>query len=444
MDLFQERTILSVSRLTSLIQGVLEDNFEQIWVEGEISNLSQPASGHLYFTLKDSSAMVRCVVFRTSAKLLRFKLEDGQSLLVRGRLSLYAQRGEYQIVGEYLEPKGAGALQLAFMQMKDRLSREGLFDQERKLPLPKMPRRVALVTSPTGAAVQDMLSVLARRTAALEIVLYPVRVQGDGAAREIAAAITDLNRLQAADVIIAGRGGGSPEDLWAFNEEEVARAIAASRIPVISAVGHETDWSISDFVADLRAPTPSAAAELVCTSRDEIGQLLDSLKHRLYRAQSAQVEMMRRRLEGLRRALHDPTLLLGHLGQRIDDLGQRLELALKHRVQRVRETYTRNDQLLAAHHPALAITRQRERLSMLTDRADRCVRQQLERCGREQGEAVARLDGLSPLKTLARGYAVVEKMSGGVVRDSHSLAKGERLRVRLQRGEATCLVETTS
>lgn len=444
MDLFRERTILSVSRLTSLIQGLLEDNFEQIWVEGEVSNLSQPASGHLYFTLKDSSAMVRCVVFRTSAKLLRFKLEDGQSLLVRGRLSLYAQRGEYQIVGEYLEPKGAGALQLAFMQMKDRLSREGLFDQERKLPLPKMPHRVALVTSPTGAAVQDMLSVLARRTAALEIVLYPVRVQGDGAAREIAVAITDLNRLQAADVIIAGRGGGSPEDLWAFNEEEVARAIAASRIPVISAVGHETDWSISDFVADLRAPTPSAAAELVCTSRDEIGQLLDSLRHRLYRAQSAQVEMLRRRLEGLRRALHDPTLLLGHLGQRIDDLGQRLELALKHRVQRVRETYTRNDQLLAAHHPALAITRQRERLSMLTDQADRCVRQQLERCGRGQGEATARLNGLSPLMTLARGYAVVEKMSGGVVRDSHSLAKGERLRVRLQRGEATCLVETTS
>jgi len=331
MDLFAERTILSVSRLTSLLKDLLEENFQQVWVEGELSNLSQPASGHLYFTLKDSGAMVRCVMFRSNAKALKFRLEEGMVLILRGRLSVYDQRGDFQIICEYLEPQGAGALQLAFMQLKERLATEGLFDEAHKRPLPLLPRRVGIVTSSTGAAIHDILNVLGRRFAALELLICPVHVQGNGAAEEIAQAIDDFNRLQAADVLIVGRGGGSLEDLWAFNEEAVARAIHRSSIPVISAVGHETDWTIADFTADLRAPTPSAAAEMVCTSSEELSRQVSDLNHRLKQAIQKQLQLANRNLQGLSRALHDPSLLLGHLGQRLDDLSQRLDMGIKNR-----------------------------------------------------------------------------------------------------------------
>lgn len=442
MDLFNDKIILTVSRLTSLIKGVLEDNFEQLWVEGEVSNLSQPQSGHIYFTLKDTSAMIRCFMFRSSAKALKFRLEEGMALILKGRLSLYDQRGEYQIVCEYLEPRGAGALQLAFLQMKERLAGEGVFDEAHKQALPALPRRVGIVTSPTGAAIHDILNVLGRRYAALEILLYPVRVQGGGAAAEIARGIADMNRLHAVDVLIVGRGGGAPEDLWAFNEEVVARAVHASKIPIISAVGHETDWTICDFVADLRAPTPSAAAELVCASSEELQQQLDGLRHRLQRAQQGRIELLQRRLEGLRRALHDPTLLLGHLGQRIDDLSERLERALHGRLARLREQVASQQTRLTLQHPATLLDRQRQQVMLLNERAERHVTALLERLGREQGEAIARLDGLSPLQTLRRGYAVVERIAdGAVVCNSAVLACGDRLRLRLGQGSATCCVE---
>ena len=281
MDLFSGKTILTVSRLTALLRDVLEENFEQVWVEGEVSNLSRPSSGHLYFSLKDGGAQLRCVMFKGSARSLRFRPTDGMALIARGRISVYDQRGEYQLICDYLEPAGLGALQAAFMQLKERLAAEGLFDEGLKHPLPVLPRTVGVITSSTGAAVHDILNVLKRRFSSLSVLLYPVRVQGEGAALEIARAVDDMNRLKLVDVLIVGRGGGSLEDLWAFNEEVLARALRRSAIPVISAVGHETDWTIADFVADLRAPTPSAAAELVIASADELRNRLENLSHRL-------------------------------------------------------------------------------------------------------------------------------------------------------------------
>ena len=445
MDLFGERTIISVSRLTSLLKELLEDNFTHCWVEGEVSNLAQPGSGHLYFTLKDKGAMLRCVVFRSSAKALKFRPAEGMALVVRGRLSVYESRGEYQLIAEYLEPKGAGALQTAFMQLKERLAAEGLFDAAQKRPLPTLPRRVGVVTSPSGAAIHDILNVLGRRFAALDLLLYPVRVQGEGAAAEIAQAIDDLNRLQGVDVLIVGRGGGSLEDLWAFNEEVVARSVRRSRIPVISAVGHETDWTICDFVADLRAPTPSAAAELVCSSSEELRQRVDGLQHRLHLSMQGFLRLQRRQVDGLRRAVHDPTLLLGHLGQRVDDLAERLENGLHNLLTRRRDLLARLERQLYDRHPSLWIGHLRQQLLILSERAERRVTSLLDHLMREQGEAAARLDALSPLQTLARGYSVTESVADGrVVRDVNQLTTGQQLRVRLARGRALCRVEDTS
>lgn len=442
MDIFAERTILSVSRLTVLLKELLEENFQQVWVEGELSNLSRPASGHIYFTLKDSGAMVRCVMFRSNAKALKFRLEEGMLLTLRGRLSVYDQRGEYQIICEHLEPQGAGALQLAFMQLKERLAAEGLFDASRKRPLPVLPRRIGIVTSSTGAAIHDILNVLGRRFAALELLIYPVHVQGSSAAQEIAQAIDDLNRLKAADVLIVGRGGGSLEDLWAFNEETVARAIHRSSIPVISAIGHETDWTIADFTADLRAPTPSAAAEMVCASNDELSRQVSDLRHRLRQCISGHLHLATRNLHGLNRALHDPSLLLGHLGQRLDDLSQRLDRGVRYHVRQYRDHAGRLEQQLSGHHPGLTISRLRQELLVLSERAEHRVMTGLERQGRTLGETAARLDSLSPLRTLSRGYAVAERVAdGSVVRNSGTLIAGELLRLRLHQGMALCRVE---
>src|SRR5512146_544692 len=318
MELFADKRILTVSQLTALVKGVLEENFEHVWVEGEVSNLAMPGSGHLYFTLRDAGAQLRCVMFRASARVLKFRPKDGMGLVVRGRLSVFEPRGDYQLIVEYLEPKGIGALQLAFVQLKERLAREGLFDEAHKKPLPKLPQRIGIVTSATGAAIHDILNVLDRRYANLEILLYPVRVQGEGAATEIAQAIRDFNRYREIDVMIVGRGGGSLEDLWPFNEEVVARAIYQSKIPVISAVGHEVDFTIADFVADLRAPTPSAAAELVVRSKAELDAEVVALVHRLEQGMRHRLANLRGEVIGLARSLKDPTMLLGHLAQRVD------------------------------------------------------------------------------------------------------------------------------
>lgn len=443
MDIFAEKTILTVSRLTALLRGVLEENFEQLWVQGEVSNLSSPASGHCYFTLKDAGAQLRCVLFKGAAKNLKFRLTDGMALIVRGRISVYDQRGDYQLICEYAEPVGVGALQTAFVQLKEKLASEGLFADSHKVALPRFPRTIGIITSPTGAAIHDLLQVLQRRFASLNVLLYPVRVQGEGAAVEIARAIDEMNLLTEADLLIVGRGGGSLEDLWAFNEEIVARAVYRSKIPIISAVGHETDWTICDFVADLRAPTPSAAAELVSASSEELRNQVDALSHRLGRSVKNLLAAHGRHLEGLRRALHDPRTMLGHLAQRMDDLCGRLDMGLRSVVSRRRDRFERLRDGLRHADPTVQVDLFRRKVEMLMLRAESLLSQRLEVLRQGFGDNAARLEVLSPLKTLARGYAIASRDSnGGTVTDAASLEIGERLRVTFHQGEAHCVVES--
>lgn len=442
MDIFSEKTILTVSRLTALLRGVLEENFEHLWVQGEVSNLSYPSSGHCYFTLKDAGAQLRCVMFKSAVRNLKFRLTDGMALIVRGRVSVYDQRGEYQLICEYVEPAGIGALQAAFVQLKEKLASEGLFDDAHKVPLPHFPRTIGVITSPTGAAIHDVLNVLKRRFASLSVLLYPVRVQGEGAALEIARAIDEMNRLGEADVLVVGRGGGSLEDLWAFNEEVVARAVYRSKIPVISAVGHETDWTICDFVADLRAPTPSAAAELVIASSAELRAQVSALSGRLQRALESQLAARDSRLASLRRALHDPRTLLGHLAQRLDDLNGRLEMGLTMAMSRRRDRFERLRAALRHNDPHGRIDSLRQRVALLSMRAEHCMEQRLEALRQGFGDNAARLEVLSPLKTLARGYAIaVHDRDGAVITDAAVLAAGEQVRLKLYRGQAGCRVE---
>jgi len=442
LDIFSEKTILTVSRLTALLRGVLEENFEQLWVQGEVSNLSYPSSGHCYFTLKDAGAQLRCVMFKSAVKNLKFRLTDGMSLILRGRISVYDQRGEYQLICEYMELAGVGALQTAFVQLKEKLAGEGLFAESHKIPMPLFPRKIGVITSPTGAAIHDILNVLKRRFASLAVLLYPVRVQGEGAAVEIARAIDEMNRLAEVDILIVGRGGGSLEDLWAFNEEVVARAVYRSKIPIISAVGHETDWTISDFAADLRAPTPSAAAELVIASAGELRNRIDALSSRLQRSVENLFAAHDGRLEGLRRALHDPRMMLGHLAQRLDDLTGRLETGLSVEVSRRRDRFERLQDALQYNDPKGRIATLRQRVKLLSLRMEGLLNQRLELLRQGFGDNAARLEVLSPLKTLARGYAIATHGSDGtVVTDAASLAAGEQLLVRLHRGVARCRIE---
>lgn len=445
MELFSEKRILSVSRLTTLIRGVLEDNFEHVWVEGEVSNLAMPASGHLYFTLKDAGAQIRCVMFRASARALKFRPRDGMGLIVRGRITLYEQRGDYQLLVEYLEPQGIGALQLAFIQLKEKLAKEGLFAEERKRSIPSLPQRIGVVTSATGAAIHDILTVLNRRFANVEILLRPVKVQGEGAADDIVEAINDLNSYGDIDVMIVGRGGGALEDLWAFNEEKVARAIARSRIPVISAVGHEVDFTIADFVADLRAPTPSAAAELVVKSKEELASRVEFLRHRLLQRMHRTLAEAGGELESLSRALRDPTMLLGHLAQRVDDLSVRLDRsiagAIKYRIIAI-ESLKNN---LKLRNPSLAVERTRELVRALNSRSEISMRRHLDRSREVAAVFMARLETLSPLGTLARGYSIALKLPNrSVVRASSQLNPNDSLELRLHKGRALCRVESIS
>lgn len=412
------RQILTVSALTALVRERLEGAFSDLWIEGEVSNLRVPSSGHLYFTLKDATSQIRAVLFRSGAQRLRFTLEEGMHLVVRGRLTVYEPRGEYQIVLEYLEPKGLGALQLAFEQLKEQLAGEGLFDEARKRPLPFLPKRVGIVTSLSGAALHDMLVVLRRRCPILGAVIAPVPVQGEGAAPQIADAIRRLGSSGLVDVMIVGRGGGSLEDLWCFNEEDVVRAIAACQVPVVSAVGHEIDVTLADFAADHRAPTPSAAAEAVApVLRELLGTLKDC------RARMGQAA--HRRME--------------RANQRIDDSAVRIEHGL--------------ESLLAFHHRRLAECRrglhiaspvERVRaiaalLPQLIQRVQRGMTAWLAMQRQSVRTVVASLDGLSPLAVLARGYSIVQTVSGGaVVKRARDVAEGEQVRARLGEGELLC------
>jgi len=391
------RKFLSVSELNELIKGTLETRLDSVWVQGEISNYRVPPSGHCYFTLKDDRSQICAVLFRRQGMALRFTPENGMAVLCLGKISIYSARGDLQLYVEDMEPQGQGALYLAFEQLKKKLAAEGLFAPERKKPLPFLPAAIGIVSSDRGAALHDMLRIIRDRYADRRVVIRPVKVQGDGAAREIAAGIADLNRFGQVDVILVGRGGGSLEDLWAFNEEIVARAIAASKIPVVSAVGHEIDFTIADFVADLRAPTPTAAAELILPRKRDLREQLRSFELRLFREMASSVDAARENLQAWVKRLADPGRKLRENQQRLDDLA--LDLAKRLR-ERVRQS--------------------RNRLA----------------------ELAGRLGALSPLAVLERGYAIAHKLpEERIVKSAAALRSGDLIRVTFAEGQSLCRVE---
>jgi exodeoxyribonuclease VII large subunit len=416
------RAVLSVSELTRRLQEVLEDRFPAVWVEGEISNYRLYGSGHAYFTLKDAESQIRAVLFRNRGRRIKFEPGDGLHVMAFGSIEVYAQRGEYQMVIELLEPKGLGALQLAFDQLKTRLQAEGLFEQARKRELPRFPRKIGVVTSPSGAAIRDILRVIGRRFGDLHIVIAPARVQGDGAAEEIAQGLRDLNVLGGVDVIIVGRGGGSLEDLWAFNEEIVARAIAASKVPVVSAVGHEVDYTIADFVADLRAPTPSAAAELVVREKQAVVDTLAQLRARLERFAL--------------RPLRD-------LERRVDELSARLRREMRNALGRANHRVTLATRALRASDPVARVARDRHRLDSLQARMITLLHRRRDRARYALQTAVGRLDSLSPLAVLGRGYSLTRTPAGDIVHSPAQVRVGDVIRVLLQRGSLDARVTET-
>jgi exodeoxyribonuclease VII large subunit len=439
-QLMQERRALSVSELTARVKILVETQFSEVWVEGEVSNFRRHSSGHWYFTLKDEGAMLRCASFRMQNRLIRFTPEDGLSVRAHGRLSLYEARGEYQLLVEYLEPVGVGALQLAFEQLKRRLAAEGLFELERKRPLPVLPRLIGVVTSPTGAAVRDILRVLKRRNEAVSVLIAPARVQGDGAGQEIARAIELLSARKEVDVIIIGRGGGSIEDLWCFNEECVARAIFNSRVPVISAVGHETDFTIADFVSDLRASTPSAAAEIVTLARDEISARIDGLSEDLAAALKYRLLELRSQLSALgsSRAFNQVQVRIRSTAQRFDDAVYRMESALRRGVKRQRAKNSEISLKLRDADIRRQIQERRGRLGILSTRLKAAEGARVDRAGEAVSVAAGKLDSLSPLGVLARGYAIVFDKDGKVLKRAADVGKGERLKIRVAEGELDC------
>ncbi len=482
------RHVWRVAALVSEVRGHVEAAYADLWVRGEISNLRAAPSGHMYFTLKDGEAQLPAVLFRRQAQLLRFRPEDGLEVLLRGRVSVYEQRGQMQLIAEYLEPVGAGSLQLAFEQLKRRLDAEGLFALDRKRPLPTYPHCVGIVTSPAGAVIRDFLNVAGRRHAALDVLLYPAVVQGDQAAAEIAAGIAWFNRERNVDVIVIARGGGSLEDLAPFNSELVARAIAASTLPVVSAVGHETDFTIADFVADLRAPTPSAAAELITAAQHRIEEHVDALQQRLGRAARYELSLKQQRLAGVSIATSLARLRgsLGRREQRVDEQRFRLERAgttalrsaanrvqaasaallrqdASHRLQVMRERsltlavrlervaaerlgaaqvrHARAATALHRYDPAQALGRCEEKIDSLQARVRRAGIARLASAA-QQHHAVARaLASMSPLAVLGRGYALVFAANGLLLTDAQAANAGDSLRIQLSAGTLDAVVQ---
>jgi exodeoxyribonuclease VII large subunit len=437
------RRILTVSELNSAIRVLLEERFVEIWVEGELSNCRLWNTGHMYFTLKDSSAQIKGVMFRSALRYLRFKPQDGLRVVARARVSVYDPKGEYQIICEHLEPEGLGALQLAFDQLKKRLAAEGLFDSRRKRPLPLLPRKIGVVTSLDGAAVRDIIKVLQRRYPNAHIVIRPTRVQGEGAALDIARAMAAIGKVRGVDVVIVGRGGGSIEDLWAFNEEVVARAIAGCPVPTISAVGHETDVTIADFVADVRAATPSAAAEMVVARKDDVCANVERLAQRIGNAMQGRVHRNHARLRALeaRPGYAGFPGRLAMRGRHVAELTHGLSRALRTRL----ATGERRYQSLRLKLEALDVRRRfgtlRTRLAAGDGRLQAAVMRQQHEAHARLGKAAARLETLSPLAVLGRGYAVAWNSDRtAIIRDAATAAPGDRVHVTLERGELECIV----
>jgi exodeoxyribonuclease VII large subunit len=433
-----KRRIVTVSELTANVREMLESAFPEIWVEGELSNAKVWTTGHLYFTLKDGGAQIKGVMFRSALRYLKFKPEDGMHVVVRARLSVYDPKGEYQLVAEHMEPHGLGALQLAFEQLKKKLSAEGLFEAARKRPLPALPRRIGVVTSIDGAALRDIIRVLHRRYPNAHVVIAPSRVQGEDAAGEVVRALRFVARVENVDVVIVGRGGGSLEDLWAFNEEKVARAIAACPVPVISAVGHETDFTIADFVADMRAPTPSAAAELVVRRKDDFCSFIDRLGGRLEAA-------MRRRMARCESRLNALLARAGYAGHRgrvamrgrhVAELSAALRHAMTDDLVRRARRHEALRRTLMQHDTRHRLAAVRSRLLTQHGRLSSVVSRRLHAADARFKSLAARLDGLSPLAVLGRGYAVAwDSTRTRILRDAASVSPGEEIIVTLEHGE---------
>ena len=437
---------LTVSQLNRQARSLLESHFDFVWVEGEVSNFVNPSSGHWYFTLKDGNAQVRCAMFRNRNQRIRFTPDNGDHIRLRCRVSLYEGRGEFQLIVEHLEHAGAGALQAAFEKLKARLLAEGLFNPEHKKPLPETVSELGVITSPTGAAIHDILTVLKRRCPSIAVSVLPVAVQGEGAAGEIAAAIDNANRWHREgrvrlDALIVGRGGGLLEDLWPFNEEIVARAIYASELPVVSAVGHEVDFTIADMVADQRAPTPSAAAELLSPDQREWQQRLAAMEAQLVRLIRRKLADANTRLDHLRARLKHPGAQLREQAQRLDDLEQRLILAQRNLLQRRRGELALLESRLRAQSPLPRIQRLQRETDQLGRRLESAMQQRLREAGERLAHLAQMLDSLSPLSTLARGYAIVTDSSGKVVTSASSVAVGDEVTARLAAGRLGLTVD---
>jgi exodeoxyribonuclease VII large subunit len=440
---------LSPSQLNRQVRSLLESHFDFVWVEGEVSNLARPSSGHWYFTLKDEAAQVRCAMFKNRNQRLRFSPENGDLVRLRARVSLYEGRGEFQLIGEFMEPAGAGVLQAQFEALRDRLRAEGLFDSSRKQPLPKSVTHLAVISSPTGAALQDILQVLARRNPSIRVTVFPASVQGAQAPGELLDALLSANQLAQTredcdfDAIILARGGGSLEDLWAFNDETLARAIVASALPVVCGVGHEVDVSIADFAADMRAPTPSAAAELLSESREELLAQFESARRRLTTAMTHQLERRSLKLAQLRARLKHPGDRLREQAQRLDELESRLQRGILVRLEQMGNEHRRSRERLLANAPLRRILQSKEQISRQQRALDTAIAQKIAAQRQALAQKEQLLRSLNPLAILERGYAIISDEDGKVLRDSSKTTKAQRLNARLARGSLSLRVESS-
>ncbi len=434
--------VFSVSEFTEALRDLLDREFGTVWVSGEISGCKVATSGHYYFTLKDEEAQLKAVCFRGTARYLKFKPRDGVAVIARGRLDIYPGRGDYQLVVETLEPQGYGALQFAFDQLKKKLTLEGLFEASRKRPIPKLPRRIGIVSSPSGAVIQDMLNVLSRRFPGLHIRLYPAIVQGEGSVEAVCRGLDYFSRSGWAQVVIVARGGGSLEDLWTFNEESVARAIAASNVPVISAIGHETDFTIADFVADLRAPTPSAAAELVICTREMLFEQITAGQGKLAQAVRYRIAQSGRRLHqlGVDRAMAVLQRGIGRRAQQVDEVDYRLRDTMRAALSAHKRSLQALDARLRRQDVQLRFAEARHRVERAQTAIEQAMRRRLSGANARFAPAIANLTQLSPLRILDRGYALVQDSTGRLVKSPHDAPAGSDIRVRLAEGGLTATV----
>ncbi|MFB2855881.1 exodeoxyribonuclease VII large subunit [Aeromonas allosaccharophila] len=439
----REQQVFTVTRLNSAVRMILEQDLGLVWLTGELSNLAMPSSGHWYFSLKDLGAQVRCAMFKGNNRRVTFRPQDGMQVLVQARVSLYEPRGDYQLIIESMQPAGDGVLALRFEELKRRLGAEGLFDESRKRPLPREPRAVGLITSATGAALHDMLTVLKRRAPDLPVFIYPTQVQGSAAISQIVAAIAKANQRAEVDVLIVGRGGGSLEDLWCFNEEAVARAIAHSAIPVISAVGHEVDVTISDFAADLRAPTPSAAAELVAPDNQARIQRLAHLKQRLLQAMNRQQTAARHNFILLQKRLdhQDPKRRLEQQSQRLDELSARLQQLLSQRLHQGERRLANLELRLQGKSPERLLAAGKRRHQLAEERLHALIAKRQDLASHRLAMLTARLDGVSPLATLGRGYSITRTPRGEVISRADQVSSGDQLITTLAQGSLQVRVE---